>query len=143
MSAWRVNLEAPAEAQCQPRSKPSFGEFVGVAITQFDLDPTIFDGLVQPSTEIGISHIEEIIASKHAARSNFVLHENAEDLASYFVIRCHVSYPLRGSEATITQVEYHHKRRNELIPFLLRADEVIGMAPADLAITPDGAIARP
>jgi hypothetical protein len=93
--AWRVNLEASAEAKSQPRSKPGFSEFVGVAITQFDLDPTIFDGLVQPSTEIGISHIEEVIASKHAARRNFVLHENAEDLASYFFIRCHVSHPLR------------------------------------------------
>jgi len=32
--------------------------------------------------EIGISHIDEMIASKYAARTDFVLHENAEDLAS-------------------------------------------------------------
>jgi hypothetical protein len=35
---------------------------------------------------------------------------------------CHTS--TAGGEATITQVEYHYKRPNELIPFLLRADEV-------------------
>jgi len=71
----------------QSRSKTSFGEFVGVAIAQFDLDPTIFDGLVQPSLEIGISHIGKTIASKYAARTNFMLHENTEDLAPYFFIR--------------------------------------------------------
>jgi hypothetical protein len=38
-----------------------------------------------------------MIASKYAARANFVLHENAEDLASYFFIRCHVIRPLRVS----------------------------------------------
>jgi len=47
--------------------------------------------------EIGISHIDEVIASKYAARTNFMLHENAEDLASYFFIRCHVIHPLRVS----------------------------------------------
>src|SRR2546428_10542326 len=77
----------------QSRSKASFGEFVRVAITQFDLDPTIFDRLVQPSLEIAISHIDEMIASKYAARTNFMLHENAEDLASYFFIGCHVTRP--------------------------------------------------
>src|SRR5215469_12648976 len=81
----------------QSRSKTSFGEFVGVAIAQFDLNPAIFDGLVQPSLEIGISHVHEIIASKYASRTNFVLHENAENLASYFFIRCHVIHPLRVS----------------------------------------------
>jgi len=80
----------------QSRGKTSFGQFVGVAIAQFDLDPTIFDRLVQPSLEIGISHIDKIIASKYTARTNFMLHENTEDLSSYFFIRCHVIRPLRG-----------------------------------------------
>ena len=31
---------------------------------------------------------------QHAARDNFVLHEYAEDLASYIFIRCHVIRPL-------------------------------------------------
>src|SRR5262249_27305678 len=49
--------------------------------------------------------IDEIIASKYAARTNFVLHENAEDLASYFFIRCHVKINLkdRSSEASISR----------------------------------------
>src|SRR5262245_21677115 len=131
MSAWRVNLEASAEAQCQSRSKPSLGELVGVAITQFDLDPTIFDGLVQPSTEIGISHIEEIVASKHAARSNFVLHENAEDLASYFFIRCHVSYPLRVA-----------KRRSHKLDTATSGEVNLYPSAACRRGDPDGAIAR-
>src|SRR5438874_12720410 len=82
----------------QSRSETDVGEFVGVPIVQFDLDPTIFDGLVQPALEIGIPHIEKIIASKHAARSNSVLHKNAEDLASYIFIRCHVMCPLPVSK---------------------------------------------
>jgi hypothetical protein len=44
--------------------------------------------------EIGISDIDEMIASKHAARNNLVLHEYAEDLASYIFIRCHIIRPL-------------------------------------------------
>jgi hypothetical protein len=74
--------------------------------------------------EISISHVHEIIASKYAARTNLVLHENAEDLASCFFVRCHVIHPA-GVEPTITQVEHHSKRRNGTIPSLLRADEVI------------------
>jgi hypothetical protein len=98
MSAWRASsYRLRRKPSVQSRSKTSFGEFVGVAITQFDLDPTIFDGLVQPSLEIGISHVGEIIASKYAARTNFVLPENAEDLAPYFFIRCHIIHPLRVS----------------------------------------------
>src|SRR5215475_7394008 len=98
MSTWRAsNLRLRRQPSVQSRSKTGFGEFVRVAITQFDLDPTILDGLVQPSLEIGISHVDEIIASKHAARTNFVLHENAEDLAPYFFIRSHVIHPLRVS----------------------------------------------
>src|SRR5437867_9172078 len=38
-----------------------------------------------------------MIASKYAARTNFMLHENAEDLAPYLFIRCHVIHPLRVS----------------------------------------------
>jgi len=75
--------------------------------------------------EIRISHIDEIIASKYAARANFVLHENAEDLASYFIIRSHVIRPPAGVDPTITQVDYDRKRWNGPIPFLLRANEVI------------------
>jgi hypothetical protein len=89
MSAWRVKLKVSAEA---PRSIP---QLVSVTITQFDLDPTIFDGLTQASLEIGISHTDEIIASKYAAGTNFMLHENVEDLAPYFFIRCHLIRPLQ------------------------------------------------
>jgi hypothetical protein len=96
----RVNLRLRRKPSVRSRSKTSFSEFVCVAITQFDLDPTILDGLVQPSLEIGISHLDEMIASKYAARTNFVLHENAEDLASYFFIRCHVIHPLRTDDHT-------------------------------------------
>jgi len=103
---WRASTQRLRRKRgVQSRSQTSFGEFVRVAIAQFDLDPTILDGVVQASLKIGISHIDEIIASKHAARANFMLHENAEDLASYVFIRCHVTHPLRVGEATITQVE--------------------------------------
>src|SRR5262249_38337983 len=89
MSTWRAsNFRLRRQPRVQSRSNTGFAEFGRVAITQFDLDPTIFDGLVQPSLEIGISHIDEIIASKYAARTNFMLHENVEDLASHFFIRC-------------------------------------------------------
>jgi hypothetical protein len=36
---------------------------------------------------------------------------------------CHTS--TAGVEPTITQVEHHRKRRSEIIPFVLRAGEVI------------------
>jgi hypothetical protein len=112
----RVKLKAWAEAQRQSRSKTSLGELVRVAITQFDLDPTIFDGFVQPSTKIGISHIDEIIASKYAARANFMLHENAEDLAPYFFIRCHVVHPLRVSKRRSHKLQGTASARMELYP---------------------------
>ena len=98
------------KASVQSRSKTRFCEFVRVSIAQLYLDPTIFDGLVQPSLEIGISHFDEIIASKHAVHTNMMLHKNVQDLASDFFIRCHVVRP-RG-ESTITQFDYHAKRWN-------------------------------
>jgi hypothetical protein len=36
-----------------------------------------------------------------------------------------MSYTTADVEPTITQVEHHSKRRNGIIRFLLRADEVI------------------
>src|SRR5438105_5014871 len=87
------NCRIRRKPDVQSRSETDVGEFVGVPIVQFDLDPTIFDSLVQPALEIGIPHIDEIIASKHAARRNSVMHKNAEDLASYIFIRCHVICP--------------------------------------------------
>jgi hypothetical protein len=112
----RVKLKAWAEAQRQSRSKTSLGELVRVAITQFDLDPTIFDGFAQPATEIGISHVDEIIASKYAARTNFMLHENAENLPSYFFIRCHVVHPLRVSKRRSHKLQGTASARMELYP---------------------------
>jgi hypothetical protein len=50
---------------------------------------------------------------------------------------CHISSA--GGEATITQVEYRYKRRNELIPVLLRADVVTECAAefhSDLIVLP-------
>jgi hypothetical protein len=110
----RVKLKPRRKLSVQSRSKTSFGEFVRVAITRFDLDPTIFDGFVQPSTKIGISHIDEIIASKYAARSNSMLHKNAEDLASYFFIRCHVIHPLRVPKRRSHKLQGTASRRMEL-----------------------------
>jgi hypothetical protein len=105
--------ESPAS---NPIASPaSVSSYVYRPITRFDLDPTIFNGLVQPSLEIGISHIDEMIASKYAARTNFMLHENLQDLAPYFFIRYHVARPL---EPTITQVGHHRKRRNGI--YILR-----------------------
>jgi hypothetical protein len=69
------------------RRKTSLGEFVGVAITRADLDPMVFDRLIQSSLEIGIPHIHEMIAAKYSAREDPMLHENAKDLAPDFVIR--------------------------------------------------------
>jgi hypothetical protein len=112
----RVKLKAWAEAQRQSHSKTSLGELVRVAIPRSDLDPTIFDGFVQPSTKIGISYIDEIIASKYPARTNFVLHENAEDLASYFFIRCHVVHPPQVSKRRSHKLQGTASARMELYP---------------------------
>ncbi len=102
--------------QAQSRCKTSFGEFVRVPITRFDLDPTIFNGLVQPSLEIGVSHIYEVIASKYAARTNFVLYENAEDLAPYFFIGCHVIHPCGVSHRRSHKLKTTASDRMELYP---------------------------
>src|SRR5438874_10847111 len=109
------NCRIRRKPDVQSRSETDVGEFAGVPIVQFDLDPTIFDGLVQPALEIGIPHIEKIIASKNAARSNSVLHKNAEDLASYIFIRCHVM-SAASLETTITQIQYRRKPRVPLYP---------------------------
>jgi hypothetical protein len=74
-------------------SKACGGEFVCVAIA-LDLDPMIVDSLIQSSLEIGIPHIHEVIASQYAADNNFMLDENADDLAPYVFIRCHFVGPL-------------------------------------------------
>jgi len=117
MSAWRASHQRlRRKLGVQSRSKTSFGKFVRVAITRFDLDPTIFDGFAQPSTEIGISHVDEIIASKYAARTNFMLHENAEDLPSYFFIRCHVVHLLRVSKRRSHKLYATASGRMELYP---------------------------
>src|SRR5215813_2973804 len=114
---WRASTQRlRRKPSVQSRSKTSFGELVRVAITQFDLDPTIFERLIQPSLEIGISHIDEMIASKYAARTNFVLHENAEDLASYFFIRCHVIRPLRVSNRRSNKLNTTASDGMELYP---------------------------
>jgi hypothetical protein len=50
---------------------------------------------------------------------------------------CHIS--TAGVEPTITQVEHLCKRRNGIIPFLLRADEMIEWAAgfhSDLMVLP-------
>jgi hypothetical protein len=49
----------------------------------------IVDSLVQPPLKIGIPHIDEMITSQYTASGNFMLYENAKDLASYVFIRCH------------------------------------------------------
>src|SRR5207249_3778184 len=74
----------------QSCSKTCLGEFVGVAIARTEFKPMIVDSLIQASLEIGIPHIDEMIASKDATRNDFMLHGDAEYLASYFFIRCHI-----------------------------------------------------
>jgi len=120
-----LSIAHTAEFILHFRCKTSFGEFVPVPITRFDLDPTIFNGLVQPSLEIGVSHIDEMIASKYAARTNFVLYENAEDLAPYFFIGCHVIHPCGVSNRRSHKLNTTASDRIGIIPFVLRADEVI------------------
>ena len=65
------------------------GEFVCVAIA-LELDPMIIDSPIQSSLESGIPHIDEMIASQYAADNNFMLYENADDLAPDVFISCHV-----------------------------------------------------
>src|SRR5437867_8174848 len=73
----------------QSCSKACGGEFVGVAIAP-DFEPMIVNSLIQSSLEIGIPHIDEMIASQDATDSNLMLDENAEDLTPYFFVRCHL-----------------------------------------------------
>ena len=54
----------------------------------------IIDSPIQSSLEIGIPHIDEMIASQYAADNNFMLYENADDLAPDVFISCHVVGPL-------------------------------------------------
>lgn len=49
----------------------------------------VADSFVQSSLEIGVPHIDEMIASQYAAGGDSMLHENAEYLESYFLIRLH------------------------------------------------------
>jgi hypothetical protein len=75
--------------------------------------------------KIGISHIDELIASKYAARTNFMLHENPKDLAPYFFIRCHIARPLRVLNRRSHKLNTTASDGMEFISFVLRADEVI------------------
>jgi hypothetical protein len=67
--------------------------------------------------EIGVSHIDEMIASKYAARTNFVLYENAEDLAPYFFIGCHVIHPCGVSNRRSHKLNTTTSDRMELYPW--------------------------
>jgi len=77
-----------------------------VVIVHVDLDPTILDSLLQTSLEISIPHSHKMIASKYTVRKHSMFHENAKDLAPYFVISCHFGGPLwlsdRPSRGLIT-----------------------------------------
>jgi hypothetical protein len=72
--------------------KTCFGELVCVAVAHFDFNPIFFDRFVYPSSKISISHLDKIIASKCAARANFMFRKNSEDLAPDFFIRLHFSH---------------------------------------------------
>jgi hypothetical protein len=67
--------------------------------------------------EIGVSHIDEMIASKYAARTNFVLYENAEDLAPYFLIGCHVIHPCGVSNRRSYKLNTTTSDRMKLYPW--------------------------
>jgi hypothetical protein len=87
-------LLASAEGRDSKCRKTRVCEFVCVAVTHFDLDPSVFDCLVYPSLKISISYFDEIIASKCAARANFISRKNAKDLASDFFIRWYLGHLL-------------------------------------------------
>src|SRR5207245_9262295 len=71
-----------------------------------------------------------MIASKYAARTNFMLHENAEDLASYFFIRCHVIHPLRVLNRRSHKLNPAASGRMELYPPLCTA--MAGQSPPEI-----------
>jgi hypothetical protein len=54
-----------------------------------------------------------------------MLHENPEDLAPYFFIRCHVIRPLRVSNRRSHKLNTTASDGMEFISFVLLADEVI------------------
>jgi hypothetical protein len=87
-------LSAAAQGRDSKSRKTRVGELVGVAVTQFDLDPRVFDRPVYPALEIGVPHFAELIASKYAARANIISRKNAEDLASDFFIRWNLGHLL-------------------------------------------------
>ena len=61
-------------------------ELTTVAVVPIDRDPIVRNRLIDPALEIAIAHIEKIIALKHTVRRYPVAHENAEDLATNFII---------------------------------------------------------
>jgi hypothetical protein len=102
----RVNLRIRRKPSIQSRSKTSFGKFVRVAITQFDLDPTIFDSLVQPSLEIGISHIGEIMRRSTPLTPTLCCMKMLRIWRPTSSSDA-MSHVLAGVEPTITQVEQY------------------------------------
>jgi hypothetical protein len=62
---------------------------------QADLQPLIFNSLVQPSLKIGISDSDEMITTQYAAGDNLILHKNAKDLSAYAFIGCHFAIQLQ------------------------------------------------
>ena len=56
----------------------------------------VANSLIQSSLEIGVPHINEMITSQYAAGSDSMLHENAEYLESYFLIRLHFAASVGG-----------------------------------------------
>jgi hypothetical protein len=88
-----LTLLLGGEAGARLCSETRFSKLVGVAVVHFDLDPIIFDGLIQPSAKIGVSYVHEMIAPKHSMRTNAVFHEDAEDLSANLFIRRRVIEP--------------------------------------------------
>jgi hypothetical protein len=76
---------------------------IAVTVAQIHRDPVVRDCLVESALKIAVAYVEKIIALKYAARRYPVAHENAEDLATNFIIGRSVKHGhLRSRDASVT-----------------------------------------
>ena len=61
-------------------------ELIAITISQIDGDPIVSDRLVDPTLEITVTHIQEIVALQCASRRYPMPHENAEDLMANVLV---------------------------------------------------------
>ncbi len=78
-------------------------ELIAVTVAQIHRDPVVRDCLVESALKIAVAYVEKIIALKYAGRRYPVAHENAEDLATNFIIGRSVKHGhLRSRDASVT-----------------------------------------